>query len=77
MNIFTIGFFDVYFKAFIALNIYSQIDGMYLFTNTSKQKHAVDEMYYSLDEILTTHGKLVYDKKHHLILLRTRLIFNI
>lgn len=38
-------------------------DGRCLFTNMSKEKYIVDEMYYSLEDIATTQGKLVADRK--------------
>ncbi|MGL5347737.1 MAG: hypothetical protein ACRDA3_10320 [Peptostreptococcaceae bacterium] len=38
-------------------------DGRCLFTNMSKEKHIVDEMYYSLEDIVTTQGKLVAERK--------------
>ncbi|MGL6106044.1 helix-turn-helix domain-containing protein [Romboutsia sp.] len=38
-------------------------NGRCLFTNMSKEKNIVDEMYYSLDDIMTNQGKLVADRK--------------
>lgn len=47
-------------------------DGRCLFTNMSKEKHMVDEMYYSLDDIVTNQGKLVADRKDPIDIIREK-----
>ena len=47
-------------------------DGRCLFTNMSKEKYLVDEMYYSLDDIIKTQGKLVATRQNPINIIKDK-----